>query len=99
MAPGLAQLHEEIVQAKKLHDGTGDGGSGRGSGSSIAGEGDEWTQEQENEWLEIGKGGSKAVMNTPNLRQNDSNSSVVGYWYRVVLNRVVPPVMFSRAFH
>lgn len=84
LAPGLAQLHEEIVQAKKLHDGNGDGGSGRASGSSIAGEEDNWRQEQENEWLEIGKGGTKAVMNTPNPRQNDSNSSVVRYWHRVV---------------
>ena len=81
--PVGVKLHEEIVQAKKMHA-TEQDGRNRGSGFpsvmngvDIGGTGGGGGQKGESDWLEIGKGRSKAVLNTPNARQSVFKSSVV----------------------
>ena len=81
--PGGVKLHEEIVQAKKVHAAEQDGRN-RGTGFppvmnsvDIGGTSGGGGQQGESDWLEIDKGGSKAVLKTPNARQSVSKSSVV----------------------
>lgn len=51
--------------------GGGTGGGGQGGGYSGGG--------KEDAWLEVGKGGAKAVVNAPDPRRQISNSSVVRF--------------------
>eukprot|EP00752_Nemacystus_decipiens_P003297 g3051.t1 len=90
----LDQLHEEVVEAKKrwpeLGAGGADGGSansiGGAGGGGVAGRGD---REEEEDWLEVGKGGAKAVVNAPDPRQKVSRSSVVtGLFYGMFRSEV-----------
>lgn len=88
----LDQLHEEIVDAKKKSPGLsfssggcvggGDGSSlDSGAGRSNGGEGGGGSNGQEDAWLEVGKGGAKAVVNAPDPRKKDCNSSVVRFYF------------------
>ncbi len=73
----LDQLHEELVEAKKKSrdfDGSVNGGAMPGGGGGGTGGGG---GQEEDAWLEVGKGGSKAVLNAPDPRRNVSRSSVV----------------------
>lgn len=92
----LDQLHEEVVEAKKKWPQLGGGGGGGGvaadgscaqSGGAASGGGGlgaEGRQEEEEDWLEVGKGGAKAVVNAPDPRQKVSNSSVVRFVFQCV---------------
>lgn len=77
----LDQLHEEVVEAKKKwpdFGGLGGGADGsRASSAGAAGRGGGGAREEEDDWLEVGKGGAKAVVNAPDPRQKVSTSSVV----------------------
>lgn len=79
MTRRIQQLHEEIVKAKKEEvkrksaswpgfpapaEPTGAADSGSGGG-------------QEDAWLEVGKGGAKAVVNAPDPQRRVADSSVV----------------------
>lgn len=88
----LDQLHEEIVDAKKKYPGISfkSGGGGGGSGSSLdggagGGGGGGGSNGEEDSWLEVGKGGAKAVVNAPDPRKKDCNSSVVRAFFLVFL--------------
>ncbi|CAM9966981.1 unnamed protein product [Scytosiphon promiscuus] len=100
----LDQLHEEIVDAKKKHvetwqpEGLGGEGSGGGGGGGPEEEG------EEDAWLEVGKGGTKAVVNAPDPKRKISNSSVVtGLFYGMFRSEVkkhgAKPSVTLEAFH
>ncbi|CAM9553139.1 unnamed protein product [Pylaiella littoralis] len=82
----LDQLHEEIVEAKKKFPGVSFGNGGGGGGGGDGGGG---SNDTEDAWLEVGKGGAKAVVNTPDPRKKDYNSSVVtGLFYGMFRSEV-----------
>ncbi|CAN0078018.1 unnamed protein product, partial [Ectocarpus sp. 13 AM-2016] len=68
----LDQLHEEIVDAKKntpkpASDGGGGGGSADSGMDGVGGQ--QHGGGEDDAWLEVGKGGAKAVVNTPDPRK------------------------------
>ncbi|CBJ29221.1 conserved unknown protein [Ectocarpus siliculosus] len=83
----LDQLHEEIVDAKKNNPKpASDGGSGGVSADSRTGGGGGQQQgegEEDDAWLEVGKGGAKAVVNAP-----DPRKKVTGLFYRMFRSEV-----------
>ncbi|CAB1103092.1 unnamed protein product [Ectocarpus sp. CCAP 1310/34] len=89
----LDQLHEEIVDAKKnkpkpASDG-GDRGGSADSGTGAGGGKQQGGGKEDDAWLEVGKGGAKAVVNAPDPRKKVSNSSVVtGLFYGMFRSEV-----------
>lgn len=91
----LDQLHEELVEAKK-NSRDFDGSGGGGPVPDCGGGGGRGGGQEEDAWLEVGKGGSKAVLNAPDPRRNDSRSSVVRFFFVVLLSYwSAPPSLLS----